>query len=69
MKQVTGWADEQEYFVKHFMEEGYTRARLDNRKLITYKDLGRSLLSIPCPAEMVCPEQRMTDLLADLQRH
>ena len=30
----------QEYFVQHFMEEGYTRARLDNRKLVTYKDMG-----------------------------
>lgn len=30
----------QEYFIKHFMEEGYTKARLDRRKLVTYKDIG-----------------------------
>jgi len=33
-------ADGQEYFIKHFMEEGYTKARLDRRKLVTYKDIG-----------------------------
>jgi DNA polymerase epsilon subunit 4 len=33
-------ADVKEYFIKHFMEEGYTKARLDRRKLVTYKDIG-----------------------------
>jgi len=33
-------ADCKEYFIKHFMEEGYTKARLDRRKLVTYKDIG-----------------------------
>ncbi|WVQ78996.1 hypothetical protein IAT38_001088 [Cryptococcus sp. DSM 104549] len=28
-----------EYFVKHFMEEGLTKARLEKRKLVTYKDM------------------------------
>ncbi|OCF34241.1 DNA polymerase epsilon p12 subunit [Kwoniella heveanensis BCC8398] len=28
-----------EYFVKHFMEEGYTKARLEKRKIVNYKDL------------------------------
>ncbi|WVF67292.1 hypothetical protein IAT40_002043 [Kwoniella sp. CBS 6097] len=28
-----------EYFVKHFMEEGYTKARLEKRKTVNYKDL------------------------------
>ena len=32
---------DEEYFVKHFIEEGYTRARLDQRKIVTYKDMGR----------------------------
>lgn len=31
----------QEYFIKHFMEEGYTKARLEKRKLINYRDMGR----------------------------
>jgi DNA polymerase epsilon subunit 4 len=31
-----------EYFIKHFMEEGCTKARLDKRKLVTYKDMGKS---------------------------
>lgn len=30
-----------EYFIKHFMEEGYTKARLEKRKLINYRDMGR----------------------------
>ena len=37
-------ADGQEYFIKHFMEEGYTKARLDRRKLVTYKDIGESAI-------------------------
>lgn len=37
-------ADDQEYFIKHFMEEGYTKARLDRRKLVTYKDIGESAI-------------------------
>ncbi|WVO21629.1 uncharacterized protein IAS62_002938 [Cryptococcus decagattii] len=28
-----------EYFIKHFMEEGYTKARLEKRKLINYRDM------------------------------
>ncbi|KAK8853403.1 hypothetical protein IAR55_004109 [Kwoniella newhampshirensis] len=28
-----------EYFIKHFMEEGYTKARLEKRKIVNYKDL------------------------------
>ncbi|KAK1922238.1 histone-fold-containing protein [Papiliotrema laurentii] len=28
-----------EYFIQHFMEEGLTKAQLDRRKLVTYKDL------------------------------
>jgi DNA polymerase epsilon subunit 4 len=28
-----------EYFVKHFMEEGYTKARLEKRRIINYKDM------------------------------
>ncbi|WVQ75594.1 hypothetical protein IAR50_005222 [Cryptococcus sp. DSM 104548] len=28
-----------EYFIKHFMEEGYTKARLEKRKIINYKDM------------------------------
>jgi DNA polymerase epsilon subunit 4 len=34
-------ADIKEYFIKHFMEEGCTKARLDKRKLVTYKDMGK----------------------------
>jgi hypothetical protein len=30
----------QEYFVKHFMEEGYTKARLDKRRIVNYRDMG-----------------------------
>jgi hypothetical protein len=32
----------QEYFIKHFMEEGYTKARLDKRKIVNYRDMGKS---------------------------
>jgi hypothetical protein len=39
---LSTWADGKEYFIKHFMEEGYTKARLDRRKLVTYKDIGGS---------------------------
>ncbi|WWC95185.1 hypothetical protein V866_002040 [Kwoniella sp. B9012] len=28
-----------EYFIKHFMEEGYTKARLEKRKTVNYKDM------------------------------
>ncbi|WWC72210.1 uncharacterized protein I206_106172 [Kwoniella pini CBS 10737] len=28
-----------EYFIKHFMEEGYTKARLEKRKIVNYKDM------------------------------
>ncbi|KAI9633785.1 histone-fold-containing protein [Dioszegia hungarica] len=28
-----------EYFIKHFMEEGYTKARLDKRKIVNYRDM------------------------------
>jgi DNA polymerase epsilon subunit 4 len=28
-----------EYFIKHFMEEGYTKARLERRRIVNYKDL------------------------------
>ncbi|RSH91439.1 hypothetical protein EHS25_009738 [Saitozyma podzolica] len=28
-----------EYFVKHFMEEGYTKARLDKRRIVNYRDM------------------------------
>ncbi|RXK40568.1 hypothetical protein M231_02220 [Tremella mesenterica] len=28
-----------EYFIKHFMEEGYTKARLDKRRIVNYKDM------------------------------
>ncbi|ORX39435.1 histone-fold-containing protein [Kockovaella imperatae] len=28
-----------EYFIKHFMEEGYTKARLDKRKMVNYRDM------------------------------
>ncbi|WWC91910.1 uncharacterized protein L201_006862 [Kwoniella dendrophila CBS 6074] len=28
-----------EYFIKHFMEEGYTKARLEKRKTVNYKDI------------------------------
>lgn len=29
-----------EYFIQHFMEEGYTKARLEKRKIVNYKDMG-----------------------------
>lgn len=32
-------ADPQEYFIKHFMEEGYTKARIDRRRIVNYKDM------------------------------
>jgi len=28
-----------EYFIKHFMEEGYTKARLERRRIVNYKDM------------------------------
>lgn len=28
-----------EYFIKHFMEEGYTKARLEKRRIVNYKDM------------------------------
>jgi DNA polymerase epsilon subunit 4 len=28
-----------EYFIKHFMEEGYTKARLEQRRIVNYKDM------------------------------
>lgn len=43
----------QEYFIKHFMEEGYTKARLEKRKLINYRDMGRldNITTTRSPAE------------------
>jgi hypothetical protein len=29
------------------MEEGCTKARLDKRKLVTYKDMGKLILAFP----------------------
>lgn len=37
-----------EYFIKHFMEEGCTKARLDKRKLVTYKDMGKLPQIVRC---------------------
>lgn len=28
-----------EYFIKHFMEEGYTKARLEKRRIVNYRDM------------------------------
>ncbi|RSH86432.1 uncharacterized protein EHS24_004687 [Apiotrichum porosum] len=28
-----------EYFIKHFMEEGYTKARMERRRIVNYKDM------------------------------
>ncbi|KAL7424417.1 hypothetical protein Q5752_000099 [Cryptotrichosporon argae] len=28
-----------EHFIKHFMEEGYTKARLEKRRIVNYKDM------------------------------
>ena len=36
----------EEYFIKRFMEEGYTKARLDKRRIVNYRDMGKSRLSL-----------------------
>ncbi|BEI82840.1 hypothetical protein CcaverHIS002_0307080 [Cutaneotrichosporon cavernicola] len=65
-----------EYFVKHFMEEGYTKARLEKRRIISYKDMANVVSRteefdflkdvIPLPVTMSeALERRKAKLVAD----
>lgn len=38
---VRAWHLSQELFVKKFVEEGCTNARLDKRKMVRYDDMGK----------------------------
>ncbi|CAD6563819.1 MAG: hypothetical protein TREMPRED_001391 [Tremellales sp. Tagirdzhanova-0007] len=65
-----------EYFIKHFMEEGYTKARLEKRRIVNYKDMAavvarseefdflRDVIPSPIPMSEAL-ERRKQKMLAD----
>nr|ODN81320.1 hypothetical protein L203_05572 [Cryptococcus depauperatus CBS 7841] len=48
-----------EYFIKHFMEEGYTKARLEKRKIVNYKDMDVIPIPMPLSEALECRKRKV----------